>query len=173
MQMDAGLDTGPILAKRVLPILPLDSAGTLTEKLSFLAAETLIELLPVYIHGDLSSSPQDSEQATYAPQLKKENGRLDVRLDATLLERQVRAYTPWPGSFFIWQQTTIKVLASEALDVQSGKPAGTLDVLDHSPVIHCGKGILVLRMVQLPGKRPMSGRDFLNGVREFSGMVTS
>lgn len=171
MQMDAGLDTGPILANRQLTILPADTTESLTNRLAILAAETLTEYFSVYIRGQLAPKPQDSNLATYAAQLTKENGRLDARLDATHLERQIRAYTPWPGTFLMWNQTPLKILSGEARESLSTEPEGTLMVLEKFPAVRCHTGILILRTVQLPGKKPTSGKDFLNGVRDFTGNI--
>ena len=101
MQMDAGLDTGPILAKKAIPILPEDNAGTLFDKLSQLGGDFLAEMLPAYLAGELSPTPQPEEGATYAPMLSKQDGELDFSKPAEELARQVRGYFPWPGSYTI------------------------------------------------------------------------
>src|SRR5579883_1685780 len=98
MQMDPGLDTGPMLRARALPIERSDTTGTLTEKLSQVGAELLIEVLPAWIAGTLQATPQDDAAATYAPMLEKEAGRIDWRKPAEQLWREVRAYNPWPIS---------------------------------------------------------------------------
>jgi methionyl-tRNA formyltransferase len=170
MQMDPGLDTGPMLARRAIPIQQTDTAGSLAARLADLAAETLTEFLPVYIRGELAPAPQDPALATYAPLLKKEDGRLDVQQDAVRLERQIRAYTPWPGAFLIWKQTVLKILAGEAGEATGRMPAGTFTIHQGFPAVHCGQGLLILRTVQPSGKRPMSGAEFLRGAR---GFITS
>jgi methionyl-tRNA formyltransferase len=164
MQMDPGLDTGPILGSRAISIDSLDTAASLSEKLSLLAASTLKELLPHYLRGDLSPHPQDRSLATYAPQLSKEDGKLDIRQSAVRLERQIRAYFPWPGSFLQWNGVMLKVLAGEAKTGSTSNEIGLLFEDGGFPAIQCGEGILILRLVHPAGKKPMSGKDFLRGM---------
>jgi len=98
MKMDSGVDTGPMLSQRAIPISPEDTAGTLFEKLAPLGAELLLETLHRYLSGELQPQPQPTVGVTYAPMLKKEDGLLDFTQPAALLERRVRAFNPWPGT---------------------------------------------------------------------------
>ncbi|MFW6164513.1 MAG: methionyl-tRNA formyltransferase [Planctomycetota bacterium] len=102
MKMDAGLDTGPILAQRREPIRADDTRTALTQRLSLLGAELLAETLPAYLAGELVPQPQDDE-ATLAERLRKADGRLDWSRPALVLDRKIRAFTPWPGTFTFWQ----------------------------------------------------------------------
>lgn len=173
MQMDPGLDTGPMLGNQAIDIDPLDTTESLLEKLSLLAAHTLTELLPQYLNGSLIPVPQDSSLATYAPQLKKEDGRLDIRLSAFSLERQIRAFYPWPGSSLLWNDLPLKVLSAGAKPASPSQPAGLVIEDEGFPAIQCGEGILCLRTIQLAGKKPMSGKDFLRGMHQFLGSVVT
>lgn len=110
MLMDEGLDTGDILSQRAIPIAPDDTTATLSEKLSRLGAELLLETLPRWMAGTLPRQPQDESQATQTRLLRKEDGSLDWHLPADVLARQVRAYTPWPGTATTWRGKTLKVL---------------------------------------------------------------
>src|SRR5215216_4742082 len=99
MQMDVGLDTGPMLSQRSIRLRRDDTAGSVFEKLSRLGADLLIDTLPDYLSGKLTPTPQPEEGVTYAPMLKKEEGRLDFTHQVNELERRVRAFNPWPGTF--------------------------------------------------------------------------
>lgn len=173
MQMDQGLDTGPILAQESIPILPEDTAKTLAEKLSVLAADTLRKHLPVYIQGGLSPKPQDDTQATYAPQLRKEDGKLDFHLPAIVLERKVRAYFPWPGAYTLLDGQILKIHTAGVEQGKSLAPVGSISIHAHFPAIQTGQGWLILRDVQPAGRRAMTGDVFLRGAHDLQGKVLS
>ena len=109
MRMDPGIDTGPILSQHPLPISPEDTAGTLSSKLAELGADLLIETLPAYLTGRRLPEPQDESLATYAPMIKKEDGLLDFTATAANLERKIRAFNPWPGSYTFWNGQMLKL----------------------------------------------------------------
>lgn len=170
MLMDAGLDTGPILAQREEPIRPDDTRATLQERLALLGTELLIETLPPYLAGDLLPRPQPEEGVTYAKQLRKEDGLLDWSLPAAELDRRVRALTPWPGAFTMWRGRRLKVLRAVPLPGWRGDaPPGTVVALADGVAVATGKGVLRLEEVQLAGKRPMDMATFIRGQREFVG----
>jgi methionyl-tRNA formyltransferase len=162
MRMDPGMDTGPILAQAVLPIRPEETAGELSARLSALGARLLMESLPAYLDGALLDRPQDPALATYAPLLKKSDGQLDFTRSPYELERMVRAYEPWPGAHFTSGGQRIRVLRAQALDIPT-LALGQPESLDGVPVIGCGSGCLRLDQVQLAGRKPVSGADFLRG----------
>ena len=171
MKMDPGIDTGPVLTRRALPIQPEDTAGTLLERLSTLGADLLLETLPSYLAGEIQPQPQPDEGATYAPLLKKADGLLDFTRPARELVRRVHAFNPWPGTFFEWQGSPLKVLAAHAVEPPPGhsskREPGQRLVYEKLPAIGTTDGLLVLDEVQPPGKKPMSGRDFLAGARNW------
>src|SRR6266508_3093803 len=109
MKMDVGLDTGPMLTQRSIPLTREDTAGSVFEKLSQLGADLLIETLPDYLSGKIQATPQPEEGVTYAPMLKKEEGHLDFTRPAEELERRVRACNPWLGAFMDFDGTLLKV----------------------------------------------------------------
>ena len=109
MKMDSGIDTGPILSQRSIEIYPGESAESLSERLSILGSGLLIETLKGYFDGAIIPHKQESGNATYAPMIKKEDGKLDFHKSAVELERQIRAYYPWPGSFIILDVDRIKM----------------------------------------------------------------
>ena len=166
MLMDAGVDTGPMLSRRALPIAADDTAGSLFDKLAPLGADLLIETLPRYLSGEIQPHPQPEEGATYAKMLKKEDGRLDFSQTAEELERRIRAFSPWPGTFFEWKGAPLKVLRAH---VDAGKSPGIGSKLKVAgvPAIGTSEGILVLDQVQPAGKKPMSGKSFLAGGRKW------
>lgn len=165
MQMDPGIDTGPMLSQRAIPILPEDTGGSLFEKLSALGGELLLETLPRYNGGELVPQAQPAEGATYAPMLKKEDGLLDFTRPASELERRVRAMSPWPGAFFEWQAAPLKIHKAH---VASGKAeAGKQVIVEGCPAMGTADGLLVFDELQPPGKKPMSGNSFLSGGRDW------
>jgi methionyl-tRNA formyltransferase len=166
MRMEAGVDTGPILSQRSLPIAPDDTGGSLFEKMAPLGAELLIETLPRYLSSDLTLRLQPEEGATYAPMLKKDDGRLDFSKPSIELERRVRAMNPWPGAFFEWNGKPLKVLRSH-IRLESIPGAGQRTIMDGCPAVGTGDGILILDEVQPAGKKPMPGKAFLAGARNW------
>lgn len=165
MQMDAGLDTGPILAQRELAIKALESAGELEERLAQLGAELLLDILPPYLSGELKPRPQPEEGVTLTRRLRKEAAALDWAQPALTLERQVRAFSPEPGAFTLWEAERLKILQAQARqDIPLPQAApGTVFAWEAMPAVVTGNGALVLLQLQMAGKRPMSGDAFLRG----------
>tara|TARA_B100000678_G_scaffold147897_1_gene123436 strand:+ start:962 stop:1867 length:906 start_codon:yes stop_codon:yes gene_type:complete len=156
MQMEAGLDTGPMLATVRTPI-DRKTAGELTDELARKGAQLMVGTLrDLAIHIPLA---QDDAEATHAPKIDKAEARLDWTQDAVQVERQVRAFTPWPGAFFEHEDTRVKVLAAQIAE-GSGNP-GT--VLDDALTVACGSGTLRLTRVQRAGKPAMDTADFQRG----------
>ncbi|MCE7861391.1 MAG: methionyl-tRNA formyltransferase [Chloroflexi bacterium CFX2] len=171
MKMDVGLDTGPMLAKRSLRIKPDDTTGSLIGALSTLGADLLIETLPGYIDGKVTLKPQPEDGVTYAPMLKKEDGRLDFEKPAVELERRIRAMNPWPGAWFEWNGAPLKVLKArtDILFTYMNQTPGNRLVSGNEPVVATSNGFLFLEEVQPPGKKQMSGKSFLAGARNWEG----
>jgi len=167
MQMDAGVDTGPQLNRRAVPILPEDTAETLSGRLAVAGADLLIETLPAYLAGTLLPEPQDAHNATYAPMLKKEDGLLNFDEAAVALERRVRAFSPWPGAYLLWQAEALKVHRAHVA-AHVAQPAGRRLVVQGCPAVATAAGVLVLDEVQPAGKKAMPGKVFLNGARQWA-----
>lgn len=166
MQMDVGLDTGPMLSQRSIRLTPEDTAGSVSDTLSRLGADLLIETLPDYLSRKRKPIPQPEEGVTYAPLLKKEEGRLDFTRDVHELERRVRAFHPWPGAFMEFDGRLLKVHRAR---VESGEAsAGERFVYHGQPAVGARGGILILEEVQPAGKKSMSGKSFLAGVRNWA-----
>lgn len=165
MKMDPGVDTGPMLSQRSIPIAPEDTAGKLFEKLALLGADLLLETLPRYLSGELSPQPQPTEGVTYAAMLKKEDGLLDFSRSAIDLERRVRAFNPWPGVYFLFNGNPLKV---QRASVAVGKAEPGKRIVHHgSPAVSTSDGLFVLEEVQPAGKKTMSGKAFLAGARDW------
>jgi methionyl-tRNA formyltransferase len=166
MKMDVGLDTGPMLSKQSVRLTREDTAGSVFEKLSTLGAELLIETLPDYLSGKLEPVPQPEAGMTYAPMIKKEEGKLDFSHDAYELERRVRAFNPWPGAFMDFDGTLLKVHRAR---VEAGNAVeGQRLVVRDQPAVGARGGILILEEVQPAGKKSMSGKSFLAGARNWA-----
>ena len=166
MKMDPGIDTGPVLSQRSIPILSDETAGTLFAKLAPLGADLLIETLPGYFSGKFIPQPQSQDGATYAPLLKKEDGILDFNQPSEALERRVRAFQPWPGVYFEWNGAPLKVLCACVRHLKS-PGAGVRLKVDGCPAVGTGEGVLLLEKVQPAGKKPMTGKAFLAGARDW------
>ena len=170
MKMDAGLDTGPILAQREEAICADDTRASLTERLSVVGAELLAEALPPYVAGDLQPRPQAEDEATFADRLRKEDGELDWSRPAVALDRKVRAFMPWPGTFTFWEGRRLKVLKAMSLPEWEGDaPPGVVVGVDDGAAVATGAGALQLEKIQLAGKRAMAVGPFLRGARDFVG----
>jgi methionyl-tRNA formyltransferase len=172
MRMDEGMDTGPVIAQATCPIAPDDTTATLRDKLCHLGADLLIETLPRWLAGEVTSQPQDDSQATYCHPIAKSDGRLDWQLSAEELARRVRAFIPWPTAFTSWQGKPLKVLRALPLPDWRGEgQPGAVVALDDGVGVVTGRGVLRLEEMQLAGKRAMTTQDFLRGQRGFVGSV--
>jgi methionyl-tRNA formyltransferase len=166
MKMDAGMDTGPILAQAAVAIAPEHTGGSLSERLADLGAHLLVETIPGYLSGRILPAQQPGTGETYAPRLKKNDGQLAFDRDAAALERSVRAFYPWPGAFFDLRGARIKVLRAEARP--GAVVPGKRTVVDGFPAIGTASGTLVLLEVQPDGKKAMPGDAFLLGARDWA-----
>lgn len=166
MQMDEGLDTGPMLSTATLAIQATDTSATLYEKLAELGPTALVEALN-NIHG-LSPETQDDSQANYAKKLSKEEARIDWLLPAEQLERNVRAFNPWPMAFIPLEKGPMKVWQAQVQshNQSNAQPGQILSASKEGLLIACGEDAgqgLLLQRLQLPGKKPMAVGDILNG----------
>jgi methionyl-tRNA formyltransferase len=166
MKLDKGVDTGPILTKKIEPILPDDSNQSLGFRLSNIGAELLMDTLPLIVEGKILPIAQDETLSTYAPMIKKEHGELDFNQSIGFLERQVRAYYPWPGTYMKFKENNLKILKAHLLHDENSK-IGERGVIDGYPVVGARGGWLILDMVQPAGKKALSGDRFLIGAREW------
>ena len=177
MLMDRGLDTGPILARAQIPISAQDTTGSLTAKLSLIAAQLLQEVLPRWSRGELIPQPQNEAETTYSSPISKEEGEIDWSLSAIDIWRRVRAFQPWPGCYTRWQGRQLKIIEAVPLPVERALEVGqvvALTTVTASKVafgVSTGEGILGALKVQLEGKQAMSAAEFLRGQRQFIGAI--
>ncbi|MEL4432142.1 methionyl-tRNA formyltransferase [Shewanella mangrovisoli] len=163
MQMDVGLDTGDMLLKTYLPIEDDDTSATLYEKLALQGPDALLQALEGLANGTLMAEKQDEALANYAEKLSKEEARLDWSKSATQLWQEVRAFNPWPGSYFEHQGNTIKVWQTQVSTNSSNAAPGTIISASKKGIeVATSDGVLTLLSMQLPGKKPLSVADILN-----------
>lgn len=168
MFMDKGMDTGDMLLKRAIPIEHNDTAGSLHDKLSLVGAELLLETLQQLEAKGLVRIPQDDEAATYAPILKKEDGRIDWEETADVIDRKVRGFFPWPGAYTYFQGRMIKLLKVAIEECSPGVEdlaPGSVVHLDNvtGPLISTGKGCLRIMRIQPQNRKAMNCSDFCRG----------
>jgi methionyl-tRNA formyltransferase len=174
MLMDEGMDTGPIIARRKIPITPAHTRDSLTAELAELGAALLVETLPAWLAGQVQAQPQDDRLATFAPRLKKEEGAIDWRQAAVDIERQVRAFYPWPGTFTVGPRGQFKVLTAEPaanVTIPAGSKPGTVFEQNRRVYVVTGQGALRLVTVQPAGKREMPAEAMLHGQPELLGAI--
>jgi methionyl-tRNA formyltransferase len=162
MKMGPGLDTGPILAQRVIPIQQNDTAGTLFERLASAGAELILDTIPKYMNGSINPIEQDDSQATYASMLSRQDGSLDFSQTADYIARQVRAFHPWPGTYMSWNGNRLLIHQAQALNVTSPGEE-VLTIHEGWPAVGTARGLIKLIKIQPAGKKIMSGKAFLNG----------
>jgi methionyl-tRNA formyltransferase len=168
MQMDAGLDTGDMLLKKVCPIAGDDTAQTLHDKLAALGAQAIVEALHLLQRGALPHEAQDNALATYAAKLDKAEARINWRRDAVEIARAVRGYNPFPVAAATLNETPIKIWQARACEGE-GKPGVVLDAGRDGIVVACGRGALRLEILQRPNAKAMPAAQFAQGVAVRSG----
>ncbi len=166
MKMDKGLDTGPILSQRSIPINDDMTAGKLFDQLAVMGADLLLQTLPKYVSGEIEPQLQDEENAKYAPRLKKEDGMLDFSQPASFLARMVRAYNPWPGAYQFYDGIRLKVYKAHAVERINAQPGARI-IYEEKPAWGTGQGLLILDQVQAAGKSRLSGKEFLHGAKDW------
>ena len=167
MQMDPGVDTGPMLSTREMAIAADDTAVSLSEKLSVMAADLLLETIPGYLSGTVVPRPQPEEGACYTGMISKQDGILDFSQPAAALERKIRAYQPWPVAQFAAGEDMCKVYRAHVAENTEALTPGTRTVVSGLPAVAAADGLLVIDEIQAPGKKAMPGKAFLSGYRKW------
>lgn len=163
MQMEAGLDTGPVLSRRTCPITPEDTAQTLHDRLANLGADTLLALLPNVVELQKHAQNQNNDSAYYAAKLLKTEAEIDWQQSASQIVRQIQAFNPWPVAQTIWHDQVFRIWSASLVDENSNELAGEIIAVNKDSIdVATGDGILRLIQIQLPGKRAMAVADFLN-----------
>jgi methionyl-tRNA formyltransferase len=183
MLMDAGMDTGPILRQRSLAVSPFDSAGSLGEKLSRLAADLLGEALPLWLAGAIEPQPQDEANANYSSLIQKDDATIDWARPAVDIWRQVRAMNPWPGASTTLDGEALRIWEAWPLasDKSSREPGTILPVSaaqrqklppeaqQEALAVQTGEGLLVVLRLQRAGRRALPAGEFVRGLRDLFG----
>lgn len=172
MLTDIGVDTGAMLERRVTPILPDETAGDLAERLSMLGAELLVNTLPAFQQGALQPTPQDHDLATHAPKCDKGLALLSWEESAETLHNKIRAFNPAPGAVAFFRGERVKILRSRRTPtplnseilLKTGEPGTILAIIEDGMTLQTGDGLLDVLQVQPAGKKPMSARDWANGL---------
>ncbi|MFA7835345.1 methionyl-tRNA formyltransferase [Aeromonas dhakensis] len=168
MQMDVGLDTGAMIRKMSCPIAADETSASLYDKLAELGPQALVDTINAMAAGNTAAEAQDDALANYAEKLSKEEARIDWSMDAAAIERGIRAFNPWPISWFEVADQTVKVWQAEVITQDHGQRAGTLLKADKQGIdVATGKGVLRLLTLQPPGKKAMSVTDLLNSRRDW------
>ena len=163
MKMEAGLDTGPVLLEKRCPIHNNDTAQVLHDRLATLGAEALVSSLAQIEDRLARARPQDETRKTYAHKLEKQEAQIDWQHSAEHILRQVNAFNPWPVAQTQWRGDTMRIWEAQLADSsQNGQPGEVLSVNKQGIDIACGDGVLRITLLQVPGKRAMAVRDFLN-----------
>jgi len=171
MYMNVGCDTGDIIMQAKIPITPEETGSSLYDKLAVIGADLLIEALKKIEDGTATRETQDDTKATYVKMLDKDMGRIDFTQSAVILERLIRGLNPWPSAYTfldgktlkIWQAVVEKVIPSDSTEVSSITPGEVIEVRKDSFVIMTGEGTLVIKELQLEGKKRMPVDAFLRG----------
>jgi methionyl-tRNA formyltransferase len=162
MQMDEGLDTGDMLHISRCPIDADETSASLYTKLAELGPDALIETVNKLAKGELTAKPQNDELANYATKLSKDEANIDWRMDAAQIERNIRAFNPWPVCFTQMGEHTVKIYHAKVI-AQTGRAGEVLSSDKNGIVVACGKHALCITQLQPQGKKPMAINDFLNG----------
>jgi methionyl-tRNA formyltransferase len=168
MQMDEGLDTGAVLAERALAIAADDTAGTLHDRLAQLGATLLLEVLDALQAGSARARAQPDSGVSYAAKLNKSEARIDWSGSAARIDRQIRAFNPWPMAEAKFQDEGVKLLMSRvahAAEANAQSPGTVLGLRGDALQVACGEGVLEVLQLQRAGRRPVTARDFLNAGR--------
>ena len=168
MKLDEGMDSGPLLAQAKVPIAERETGPDLTRRLFDLGASLLAKTLPGWASGSIQASPQDESQATFTTLVKKEDGEIDWTDDAERIERMVRAYEPWPGTFTHWDGKLLKILDATST-AGSASPGQLVGLRDGGIGIGTGDDVLAVDKLQIEGRRPSDAQDFVRGYPNFLG----
>lgn len=166
MQMDVGMDTGPVFTIRTCPIAPEDTGGTLHHKLSILAPEPLMATIDAVAQGKAHAVPQ-TDQATYAAKIHKSDAVIDWHQPAQLIDQKIRAYYPWPIAFTQHQDTVIRIHKAKFVSYSGKQAPGTIvSISTDGILIAAAQNAILLQSIQYPGGRPISIADYLNAQRK-------
>ena len=170
MRMDIGLDTGAVYLTKRCVLAADETGGSLHDKLSVLGAEALMEALPGIADGSLQPKEQNNEEATYAAKLEKKEAQIDWHRPAQEIERQVRAFNPWPVAFTPYENANLRIWNAYAIDGVTAEPGTVMSASREGVDISTAQGLLRVTRLQMPGKRAMDAADFINS-QNIQGVV--
>ena len=165
------MDHGPILAQQELADSIYNmSYSVLKLKLAELGGKMLVEIIPKWLAGEITPKKQNRSKATYTKKITKEDGHINWNESAETIERKIRALNPWPGTFAFWNQKRIKILEGEVVGSENKNPG---NIFKHNLgfAVACGEGTILVKTIQLEGKKPQDAKDFLNGYPDIVGAV--
>ena len=171
MLMDEELDHGPILTQEKTEIAPNETGQTLHDKLAQVGSKLLLRILPEWFKNQITPMEQNHSETTFTKTLTREDGRIDWSRSAEEIERQIRAYTPWPGSFTEFDDKRLKVIKTRPFGASKAEIGKVFKTEQSDLVVNCGKNGLILEVVQLEGKKEMSQEEFLNGYPKIIGSI--
>lgn len=170
MLMDKGMDTGPMLLKKETPIGGDETADSLGRRLSEIGSRLLSETIKRVLEGSAEPVPQDERDASYAPILKKEDGRIDWNKEARLVKCLIRGVVPWPGAHTGWRESLLKIHSGLAIDADTGEAPGTITGLSKEGIeVACGKGTFIITGLQPENRKKMAAAEFIQGYRIVKG----
>lgn len=170
IKLGSEVDAGDVLKVKELDVEDQDTAETLSMKLSDLASQMIVKTIDGYLENKLKLMPQESSKATFTKMIRKEDGKIDWSKPALKIEREMRAYYPWPGSFTSWEGKKLKILECSLAEDLDLKP-GSVAIEEDRVFVQTGNGALEVKTVQLEGKKPTSSKEFLNGYSRIDGSV--
>ncbi|MFA5318705.1 MAG: methionyl-tRNA formyltransferase [Patescibacteria group bacterium] len=172
MKMDKGMDTGDIIAREKINITKEDTGEKLHDKLSKLSAEVAIKYIADYIEGRLKLQKQNEKQASQAPKLTRDSGKINWSKSAEEIERLIRAYYPWPGTWCKWNSKTLKIISvSNIIQINKHKP-GAIFLHNKELAVQCAENAITIKELQLEGKNKMTSQEFLAGHKDISNSVS-
>lgn len=169
--MNEKMDEGAIIAQATEKIYNNDTSETLHNRLSQLGAKLLIEILPKYLDKKITPKTQDHSLTTYAKIIKKEDGKINWQQEATKIDCQIRAFTPWPSAFTFIDQQRFKILEAKVINSDPKKQTGTIFVIDKKIAIACQNSYLLIEKWQPEGKKPISTKDYLLGHKDIINKI--
>ena len=177
MLIDAGVDTGPILLKRSVPIGEDETTSSLTTRLAEVGAQALLEALPLWVQGKITPQPQAEQGVSHTRMLRKEDGEISWQRPAAVIARAVRAYTPWPGAYTSWRGKHLKIISAHPLPLEPDTHVAPGTTSRHKEAGHdllaivTGAGLLLVDRLQLEGKNIVSAEEFVRGYPHIVGEV--
>jgi len=171
MLVNEKMDEGDILSQETITITNNDDFKTLHDKLSILGAKLLLETLPKWLNKEIKPQKQDEAQASYCKLITKEDGKIDLYTSPIEIERRVRALNPWPGTWLNWNGKKLKLLKVKWLNSNSKHEIGEVYKTNKGLAVECIEDALEILELQLEGKKPMAGKEFLNGYPSIIGNI--